>query len=258
MPITEALLRSPVGYNMDVLAERLNHVKDLVDLNSWRTILDIGAMDGWEGTNMAKVFPDARIYAFEASRQNCERCTKTYMVQPYAVRSRIGLSNIALSDTTGWLQFWAVDEEKAQQAKGKVNWGMGSMLKLTDPDMWPWEHNAQIAVDVMGYRIDDWCKEAKIETVDAIWMDVQGAELKVLQGAGERIKDVQVIMTEAGVEAYYEGHTLKPEIDSFLASNGFVEVESARQQAHRFEVNAIYVNTRFVQKIDNAQAAVVA
>ena len=51
MPIAEALLRNPIGYNMNVMAERLNHVKDLLDLSSWKTVLDIGAMDGWEGTN---------------------------------------------------------------------------------------------------------------------------------------------------------------------------------------------------------------
>jgi len=258
MAITEALLRTPIGYNMDVLAERLNHVKEVVDLHSWRTIFDIGAMDGWEGTNMAKVFPDARIFAFEASKANCERCTKTYMAQPYATRSRIGLSNIALTDVTGPMKFWAVDEAAALAAKDKVNWGMGSMLKLTDPDMWPWEHNAQKEVEVQGYRLDDYCVAAKIDRVDAIWMDVQGAELKVLQGAGERLADVQVIFTEAGVEAYYEGHMLKPELDQFLLQQGFTELESARQQAHRYEVNAIYVNQRFAKKVDSTEAEAVA
>lgn len=258
MPIAEALLRNPIGYNMDVLAERLNHLRPLFDLDSWRTILDIGAMDGWEGANMAKVFPDARIYAFEPSRTNVERCTKTYMAQPFSVRSRIALSQVALTDETGPQQFWAVDEDRAQQAKDKVNWGMGSMLKLKDPDMWPWEHNAQVKIDVMGYRLEDWCNEAKVPTVDAIWMDVQGAELKVLQGAGAVLQSVQAIMTEAGVEEYYEGHMLKPELDQFLADQGFVELESARQQAHRYEVNAIYVNSRFMHKVDNVDAETVA
>jgi FkbM family methyltransferase len=258
MAITESLLRSPIGYNMNVLAERLNHVRDVVDLDSWHTIFDIGAMDGWEGTNFAKVFPEARVYAFEASKANCERCTKTYMAQPYAIRSRIGLSNIALTDTTGPMKFWAVDEAAAMAAKDKVNWGMGSMLKLADPDMWPWEHNAQKEVEVQGYRLDDYCVAAKIDRVDAIWMDVQGAELKVLRGAGDRLADVQVIFTEAGVEAYYEGHMLKPELDQFLASQGFTELESARQQAHRYEVNAIYVNDRFVRKVDSTPVEAVA
>ena len=258
MAIQDALLRNPIGYNMDVLAERLGHLNGLLDLNSWRTILDVGAMDGWEGANFAKVFTDARIYAFEASKANCERCTKTYMAQPYATRSRIGLSNIALTDVTGPMKFWAVDEAAAMAAKDKVNWGMGSMLKLTDPDMWPWEHNAQVEIEVQGYRLDDYCVAAKIETVDAIWMDVQGAELKVLQGAGKVLENIQAIMTEAGVEAYYEGHMLKPELDQFLASQGFVELESARQQAHRYEVNAIYVNQRFAKKVDSAVAEAVA
>jgi hypothetical protein len=156
------------------------------------------------------------------------------------------------------MKFWAVDEAVAMAAKDKVNWGMGSMLKLTDPDMWPWEHNAQKEVEVQGYRLDDYCVAAKIDRVDAIWMDVQGAELKVLQGAGARLADVQVIFTEAGVEAYYEGHMLKPELDKFLASQGFTELESARQQAHRYEVNAIYVNDRFVRKVDSAPVETVA
>lgn len=248
MAIAEALLRNPIGYNMDVLAERLNHLRSVLDLDSWRVIFDIGAMDGWEGANMAKVFTQAKIYAFEPSRSNCERCTKTYMAQPFSVRSRIALSAVALSDETGPMQFWAVDEDTAQRAKGKVNWGMGSLLKLENPDMWPWEHNAQMQIDVQAYRLDDWCEAAKVETVDAIWMDVQGAELKVLQGADKQLEHIQAIMTEAGVKPYYTGHTLKPEIDEFLATKGFVELESARQQAHEYEVNAIYVNSRFMRK----------
>lgn len=248
MPITESLIRSPIGYNMDVLAERLLHLLPVVDLNSWRNILDIGAMDGWEGVNLAKVFPDATIHAFEPSKANCERCVKTYMLQPAHVRSRIGLSQIALSDVTGPIEFYAVDEAKAAAVKGKINTGMGSLLQLENPDMWPWEHNAQMTTNVQGFRLDDWCKESGTANVDAIWMDVQGAELHVLRGAENTLANIQVIMTEAGVKPYYHGHTLKPDIDQYLASKGFVELESAREQAHEYEVNAIYVNTKFMKQ----------
>jgi hypothetical protein len=47
MAINDALIRNPIGYNMSVLAERLQHLTGVVDFNSWRTILDVGAMDGW-------------------------------------------------------------------------------------------------------------------------------------------------------------------------------------------------------------------
>jgi FkbM family methyltransferase len=247
MAVAEILISNPVGYNMDVLAERLGHVRNIVDLSTWRVILDIGAMDGWEGLNMAKVFPDARVYAFEASKANCDRCVKTYMTQPYSVRSRIALSQVALAEKTGPLDFFAVDEDKALMTKGKVNTGMGSILELVDPDMWPWEHNAQARTQVSGYSLDDWCREAGVQSVDAIWMDVQGGELHVLKGGDAALSNVQVVMTEAGVKPYYHGHTLKPDIDAYLASKGFFELESARQQAHEYEVNAIYVNSRFAR-----------
>jgi len=247
MAINDTLIRNPIGYNMSVLAERLQHLTGVVDFNTWRTILDVGAMDGWEGVNLARVFPDARVHAFEPSKQNCDRCVKTYMTQPHHIRSRIALSQIALTDTTGPVMFYEVDEEKALAAKGKVNTGMGSVLKLENPDMWPWEHNAQREITVQGYTMDAWCAEARVERVDAIWMDVQGAELNVLKGAVNTLANIQVIMTEAGVKPYYHGHTLKPAIDEFLAAQGFVELESAREQAHEYEVNAIYVNTKFKQ-----------
>lgn len=249
MAIAESLINNPVGYNMDVLAERLGHLRGVLDLASWRNILDIGAMDGWEGLNMAKVFTEARIYAFEPSKANCDRCVKTYMTQPYAVRSRIALSQVALAERTGPLDFFAVDEDKAQQIKGKVNMGMGSVLELVDPDMWPWEHNAQMRTQVSGYSLDDWCREAGVQSVDAIWMDVQGGELNVLRGGDSTLVNVQAIMTEAGIKPYYHGHTLKPDIDAYLNSKGFVELESARQQAHEYEVNAIYVNRRFARQL---------
>jgi FkbM family methyltransferase len=249
MPIAETLINNPIGYNMDVLAERLRHVQPLLDLHSWKTIFDVGAMDGWEGTNMAKIFTDARIYAFEPSKNNVERCTKTYMLQPYSVRSRIALSNIALTDITGPMKFWAVDEDTAANypGKGKVNIGIGSIFKLKDPDMWPWEHNAQMQVDIQSYRLDDYCVAANIDSVDVIWMDVQGAELKVLQGAQDQLANVQCIMTEAGLIPYYEGHTLKTDIDAYLTSMGFIEIEQARELPHAVEVNAIYVNQRFLK-----------
>lgn len=245
MPIVDSLLRNPIGYNMEVMAERISHLQDQVDLNSWRSIFDIGSMDGWESVNLAKLFPEAIIHAFEPSEANCNRCVQTYNLHPMAIRSRIALSKAVLTDSTGPVEFWAVDEEAAAKAKDKVNWGMGSIKKLVDPDMWPWEHNAQHKINAHGFTIDDWCEQASIKSIDAIWMDVQGAEMHVFRGAQRMLPNIQVIMTEIGVKPYYHDHNLKPEVDDYLAAFGFEELEPARQQAHEYEMNVIYVNKKF-------------
>ena len=53
-------------------------------------------------------------------------------------------------------------------------------------------------------------------------IDVQGAELEVLQGAGERLEDVAVIIIESPFEAAYDGAAGFDEIYRFLTVRGFV------------------------------------
>jgi FkbM family methyltransferase len=247
MTVKTILLSNPIGRNMDGLAERINHVKDKVDLNSWKVIMDIGAMDGWEAVNFARVFPDALVFSFEPSPANVERCKATYALQSHTTIKNMALVNAAVTNKTGPIEFYAIDEEIAAQ-HGNVNWGMGSTLQIVDPKVLPWENSVQKTITAKGTRLDDFCTEFKIDKVDALWIDVQGAELHVLEGAGKVLENVQVIFTEAGLKPYYHGHGLKPEIDAFLETNGFVEIESARElHAQGLEVNAIYVNKRFMK-----------
>ena len=75
-----------------------------------------------------------------------------------------------------------------------------------------------------------------------MWVDVQGAELLVFKGAEKILKNTRIIMTEVGLKPYYEGHTLKPDIDAYLGSLGFKELEGAFElNGFDYEANTIYV-----------------
>ena len=52
-------------------------------------------------------------------------------------------------------------------------------------------------------------------------VDVQRAELKVLQGAGDRMDDVTVIVIASPFEQAYEGAAGFDEIYRFLTARGF-------------------------------------
>lgn len=226
--------------------DRLSHVKGLLDLEKWKVVFDIGACDGVEGIAFATLLPNCQVYSFEPSSQNQLRCSKNYATLDPEVRYRVHLVSAALGETTGAVTFHAIDEDRAREV-GNVNYGMGSLLEIVDPRVLPWELNVQKTVEVNGYRLDDWCSYNQIEKVDAIWMDVQGAELMVLKGATSMLENVEVIMTEAGIQPYYHGHTMKADIDEFLFKNGFVELtEASLNHAQGLEVNTIYVNKRFM------------
>lgn len=59
-------------------------------------------------------------------------------------------------------------------------------------------------------------------------LDVQGAELRVLQGFGERIRDFTTIWAEYSEAELYEGSALLHELDELLSSNGFRRVITIR------------------------------
>lgn len=237
----EQLLRT-TGHNMTVMAERLNHIINKINVPEVKTILDVGSMDGWESINLARVFHDATVHCIEPVPKNYTLC-ESHIDQFFSdQKERVILHRIALNDKTGPMTFHAIDEQAASK-RGKINRGMGSKFELMDPDMWPWEHNKQMPITVMGYTMTDWAAENGIDRIDGVWMDVQGAELDVLKGISHRLfAGLQFIITEAGLKPYYHGQCLKEDMDQLLLSKGFIEWVPARQIAHEYEANVIYLN----------------
>lgn len=61
----------------------------------------------------------------------------------------------------------------------------------------------------------------EIERIDFLKLDVQGAELDVIKGAGRLLDDVLVIHTEVEFLELYKGQPLFSEIEHFLRGQGF-------------------------------------
>ena len=61
-------------------------------------------------------------------------------------------------------------------------------------------------------------------------LDVQGFELSVLRGATEALKRCAHVYVECSEVALYDGQALFPEVESFLASNGFQLMRKANPQ----------------------------
>lgn len=61
----------------------------------------------------------------------------------------------------------------------------------------------------------------KDERVDVLKLDVQGAELTVLKGATELLKEVSFVQFEASVVEYNKGGSCFYEVDNYLRQHGF-------------------------------------
>lgn len=232
----KALLKNPTGLSMDMMAERLSHVENIIDFNGIKNIIDVGAAHGYESKNLARVFTNARVWAFEPTDEHYQHCLEHFASLDEDLRRRISIENLALNDVDGAITFYPVDTARSVGN----NTGMASKFRLIDPNVFRHELSIQREVMVDAVCLNTWCARTGVKP-DIIWMDAQGAELDILRGASKILDSVQVIMTEAALKPYYHGHTLKVDIDAYLAHHGFEELVSARKTGHEYEVDAIYV-----------------
>ena len=221
-----------------IVSDRVRHILDIIELDGSKTILDIGSWHLEQSIELWMIFPNSKIYAFEPvpeSYQNCVQRSKDF--------DGISVFNMAMTNFCGETSFYPIDANISPDK----NIGASSLLKFKDGLNGSFFNQCWIQkeIKIEACTLDAWAKKNNVYSIDAMWIDVQGSELQVFQGADEILKNTKVILTEVGLKPYYEGHTMKKDIDAYLISKGFKEIEEAFElNGSEYEGNAIYVNTR--------------
>lgn len=231
----------------NIASRRIRYLINKVDLNSVKTILDIGSWHLKQTIEMAIIFPEATIHAFEPNPETYKTCIDTRQNLPENIKNRIFIHHVALSNVIGQVDFFPLDKSKTNSS----NEGIASLNPLKQGmdgsllgDKW-----VQKKITVNCDTLDNWCNLNNIKNVDLIWMDVQGAELRVLNGAKQTLKNVKAICTEAGLIPYYENHCLKDDMDRFMESIEYTELKEAFLKTSwscdkAAEADVIYLNKK--------------
>ncbi len=172
-------------------------------------IVEAGICDGTDTLEFAKIFPEGKIHGFECLPHYLQLAT-----QRLSQYSNVALYPFALNDTSADVEF------HVSTLKGEF-YGSGSLLapnlhKTVHPEI---KFDRQIKVKSIS--LDDWMVEYKIDHVDFLWLDLQGAELRALHGANKILKDVKAIFTEVSLIETYKDVPLYGEVKSFLKDRGF-------------------------------------
>jgi len=181
----------------------VSHIAKRFDLDSIKTVLDIGSLNGIESVKFTEKLKDVRVYNFEPNPHSHQ----TVLLSTSGIDA-ISCFNIAASDYNGKSKFYVTS-----------NAGASSLLRPINTTSPAGRILNEIEVDVV--RLDDWAIENNIPSVDVIWMDAQGSELNILQGMPELLKTVKAVYTECSTKPYYEGGVHKNKVVEFLESHGF-------------------------------------
>lgn len=170
------------------------------------TMVDVGCRwgipDRW-----AEHAGSLRVYAFDADPQECARLQATapagVTYVPYALGSTAGAAELHMAEDPACSSLFPPD---ASALAMFPELHVASQVGLREVDL---------------HTLDSWASEAGVSAVDAMKLDVQGAELAVLRGAERILATVRVIELEVTFNVIYAGQPLFGEIDEFLRSRGF-------------------------------------
>ena len=143
------------------------------------TIFDIGTYDGKDSLEFSKLFPEAKIYSFEADKRSIKvfnRVTRN--------TQNINLIETALSNVDGEIDWYASDSQTRRHYEFEDSWSASSSIKKPD-------NHLNIFTDVSfknkskvkSTRLDSWMQNSNINEIDIMWVDVNGGEREFIEGA---------------------------------------------------------------------------
>lgn len=158
--------------------------------------LDLGLDLGCRGQTIDNIlfryFPVKKVYGFEPSPDSFKEVQARYKANPAVKVFDYAVSN---TDEMGTLYM--------------------DLAKPSGNSLRP--HKAKQPVDVRKIRLDTWAKEHNITNFDVVKIDIEGHELEALEGMGEYLNTVNVLLAEV---RFNDRPTLYHKVANFLDGFG--------------------------------------
>ena len=178
--------------------EKLNYQSVLKDLASRgltiNTVYDIGAHKGRWTKQHAALFPNASFYLFEANKEHAEK-----------LKSR------------GHRTFIGVLSSDGMPAKFYKKAGTGDSLYRENTQTYPEDTFEVVATKTLHQVVTS----EKLPKPDFVKLDVQGAEIAILKGAGDLLDGCSLLLAECPIVPYNLGASELKEYLDYFKSLGF-------------------------------------
>ena len=192
----------PYDYVQNITINNLFNYIDLPreEVKEWCIV---GVHFGKEIESILKNYQNVNVVGFECSERYIKKLEKKFYFN-----KRVKIINKAVSSSNGKANFYETS----------LN-GNGSLLKIGELSRKSYNSSQKENFSVETITIDTFYKN---KNLDILWIDVQGAEKLVLEGAVNTLKKIKAVFIEISIkrELYVNSATMK-ELDLILIRDGF-------------------------------------
>ena len=195
-------------------------------------ILHAGGHYGGETLMLSRQWPYGQVIAFEPN-PHAFQILSTNAKYSY----NISTYPLALSDRSGNAPFYICHGSSGENA------AFEHASSLLPPSQAMQIHYRGPIIEVECTKLDDWCPQNKVDRIDFISLNLQGAELQALKGSPEILKTVSCIAVHTHLFAFRDGITQYSELKQFLEKSGFRLLSHWYREG--LEGDAIFVKNDF-------------
>ena len=199
--------KQPSEFDLDEVAKFVQ--------SSTPIIVEAGAFDGRDTVSFSRRWPEGHVYAFEP--------LPTLASKVRAATAGCGnvtvIESAFASTEQSTITLYSFDPELSEH-------GSSSMLPPGDHLEVAPEIKFDNEVNVPAITVDNWYQSVDRPIIDLLWLDLQGAELLVLQRGESLIAATKCCHIEVSKKPLYQGGATFDEVRQFFTSRGFSLVKT--------------------------------
>ncbi len=209
------------------------------------TICNIGSRkidknDDYASLGWGIFAPNLKIYGFDADEDTCNEANRDIELRqinwtekhiPLALNKQIGEATLYVTKSLWCSSLYAPNENYLARFEG-----LSDLMNL------------DFSVDIETTTLDAFCKDEGIDEIDFLQIDVQGADLDVLQGGSRLIEHCKAIQTEVEFSHLYINQPLFGDVDIYLRKQGFTLFDLMSAKRIR-KISPVYSTSRLGQML---------
>ncbi len=204
------------------------------------TIFDVGCCEGEDTIKYSMIFPNCDIYSFEPHPENFTKTVNN--LDKYGIKNAT-VFNIAISNSQSTIDFY-LSEGHPNNLPVTEEWDYGNKSSSILPakelhERYDWLRLNK-SIKVKSTTLDIFCKEKNIKKIDLLHLDVQGAEILVLEGSDNIIDNIGLIWLEAETVELYKDQPLKNDVINYLSE----KFEKIKEIDNYLSCDMLFVNKK--------------